>query len=149
MTLDELQNNYEYKLTTRVIKKDFPFILDLLPPPSDEELNRYPSIIFLKAIINPYILSSLYGFSVWSLVTKRLQRGETFPATYLSMFLKGGDNASNSYEEVKPVVDDIETTIYNIHSSRAIPSDLKLPNNITLDIGSWIAYPNTLPDNLK
>jgi hypothetical protein len=64
MTREELENNYEYKVTKKALMREFPFIKDVFVK-EDEEINKWSFGIFLDLIIDPFAFGHQYGFRVW------------------------------------------------------------------------------------
>jgi hypothetical protein len=135
MTKEELDNNYEYKITKRALMKEFPFIKDISPR-DDEDINRWKYSIYLEVVIDPYILGQIYGIPVWPYVTRSLQRGEPYWAPYLNTFFNNSDVIDRINKEMG-------NTILTIRKSKALPDELKLHKQ--LEIGTFITYPQYLP----
>ena len=135
MTKEELDNNYEYKITKRALMKEFPFIKDISPR-DDEDINRWKYSIYLEVVIDPYILGQMYGIPVWPYVTRSLQRGEPYWAPYLNTFFNNSDVIDRINKEMG-------NTILTIRKSKALPDELKLDKE--LEIGTFITYPQYLP----
>ena len=135
MTKEELENNYEYKITKRALMREFPFIKDIYAK-DDDDINKWKYSIYLELVIDPYILGQIYGIPVWNLVTRSLQRGEPYWAPYLGTFFTDRD--------VTDTIDkDMGDTILAIHKSKALPDELKLDRK--LEVGTFITYPQYLP----
>jgi hypothetical protein len=137
MTTDEFKNLYEFKLIKKSIMREFPFVKDIIV--KDEDINKWSYNSYVEFVIDPYILSNIYNIKVWDIATKSLKRGEPFLGTSLSLFFIGGDdsNVANNIHK------DMETLMDSIHKSPAIPQELKF--NKKIFIGSYIAYPDSLP----
>ena len=136
MTKEELENNYEYKVTKRALLKEFPFIKEVRTP-DDEEINKWKHSIYLDLVIDPFVLSQTYDIPVWYIIVRTLQRGEPYWSPYLNTFFK------DSREEVSQINRDMGTLINGIHKSTALPKELKLPKE--LEPGTFIVYPQSLP----
>lgn len=140
MTIDELKNNYEYKVTVRALKNEFPFIKEVgIKDPS--EIDKYETYIFLDLDIDPFVLSQMYNFTVNPIVMRYLKRGEPYWSPYLSSFTK------EDIESTWPIAKKIEELMEGIHQSPAIPRELKLYKQ--LGIGTYQADPSTLPDMMS
>jgi hypothetical protein len=135
MTKEELENNYEYKITKRALMKEFPFIKEISTK-SDDDINRWKYSIYLEVVIDPYILGQIYGIPVWPYVTRSLQRGEPYWAPYLNTFFNNSDVIDRINREMG-------NTILTIRKSKALPDELKL--NKELELGTFITYPQYLP----
>jgi uncharacterized protein YktA (UPF0223 family) len=141
MTREELENNYEYKVTKKALMREFPFIKDVFVK-EDEEINKWSFGIFLDLIIDPFAFGHQYGFRVWGPVINYLKRGESYMSPYLSLFI--GD--SNRIDLATPVNRAMEELMDGIHTSPAIPYDFKLDKKLML--GSYTALPSSVPSNM-
>ena len=136
MTKEELEDNYEYKVTKKALMREFPFIKDVVIPDDEEEINKWSFSIYVDIIIDPYILGHMYGITVWSIVTRALRRGEDYWSPYLNTFFRSG-------EVIGKINREMGTLMNGIHKSVAIPSELKLDKE--LEVGTFITYPKYLP----
>ena len=135
MTKEELENNYEYKITKRAMMREFPFIKDIYAK-DDEDINKWKYAIYLELVIDPYILGQIYGIPVWDIVTRSLKRGEDYWAPFLGTFFRDRDVTDT-------INRDLETLMNGIHKSKALPDELKLPKQ--LEVGTFMAHPKSLP----
>ncbi len=136
VTHDEVENSYEFKLVKRILKREFPWILDVIAP-SDEEINQY-NLIFPDIVIDPFILQKEKEWPIVSYLRYYLTGGISHhsPYTYQSSYLSTMYNVGR--EETQELQDDVENTMRSIAKSNAIPSDLKLGKGRTFAVGSWI-----------
>lgn len=134
MTYDELMNNYEYKVAKKLLLREYPWIKDVYA--KEDEVNNY-NIIFLELIIDPYELARKMGWTVVRWVTSYLKQGENYWSPYLSSFFDGNE----MYEKTIPLNDEINNALRNLHSSPALPKDLRLPDTRKFQTGSYIATP--------
>jgi hypothetical protein len=145
MTFNELKNNYEYKVTVRALKNEFPFIKEVdvkgYGGSPDDMINKYETYIFLDLDIDPFVFTQMYNLTIDPIVLRYLKRGEPYWSAYLSSFAKEGTNAT------WPIAKNIEELMEGIHKSPAIPKELKLDK--TLNVGAYYADPSTLPDNMS
>jgi hypothetical protein len=140
MTREELENNYEYKIAKKALLREFPFVVDVIFR-DDEDINKWKYNMYLQIVINPFVLSSAYGYPVWRWVINPLKRGEPYWATYLSMFVD-----TNHSDDMRKLQAKMEEVLEGIHNSPALPSELKLDKQLM--VGSFISYPDTLPPNI-
>ena len=138
MTKEELYNNYEFKVTARALKREFPFITNVYV--NEEEINKYNRMIFFQVDINPYLLSQQYGLPLSNYVDGQLRSGGDYWGPWLSFFLKGGVDAAG------PINRAIDLLVYSIHDSPAIPQELKLGKE--LGISGFHASHKTVPPDL-
>lgn len=138
MTVQELNDNYVFKVTKRALLREFPFIKDVYIK-DPEDINKYSSIIFFDVVVDPYVLSHMLGVKVDKLADRWLRKGDEYYSPYLASFVERGDEI----DEVKRA---IKALLSGISNSTAIPPELKLKKE--LDIGSYIAYPHFVPPSL-
>ena len=139
MTKEELYDNYEFNVTARALKREFPFITNVYVR-NDEEVNKYKRMIFFEVDINPYLLSQQYGLPLSNYVDGQLRSGGDYWGPWLSFFLKGGVDAAG------PINRAIDLLVYSIHDSPAIPQELKLGKE--LGISGFHASHKTVPPDL-
>ena len=140
MTREELENNYEYKVTKKALMREFPFVKDVLF--EDDDITKWKSNIYLDLIIDPFALAHQYGFRVWGPIINALKRGEDYMSPYLSLFIGDGDRV----ELASPINKAMEELMDGIRDSPAIPHELKLSKK--LNLGSFTATPSSLPSNM-
>ncbi len=140
-TQEELENNYEFKVTKRALLREFPFVKDVNFK-HNEDINRWNDSIYINLDIDPFVLSHMYGLPLWNTIVRYLKRGESYWSPYLSLFI-GGDNR---VEDVSPIVKAMEELVIGVHRSPAIPEELKLGKKIM--IGSFTAEPTTVPPDI-
>jgi hypothetical protein len=137
MTAQELNDNYEYKITKRALIKEFPFIKDVSV--KEEAINKWSRSIY----IDPFAFAQQYGFRVWGPIINYLKRGENYRSPYISIFIGNSDRV----ELASPVNKSMEELMYGIHKSPAIPHELKLGKELV--IGTFTATPSSLPSDLR
>lgn len=140
MTKEELENNYTYKVVSRVLKKQFPFITDISV--SDEDLSKYKRSIFLNISVNPFVLGQMFGVRVANYVIRELERGETYQSIYLSIMF-GGSARDEMYE----LQELIRKVIKNTTESSSIPHEMRVYDK-QFSIGDFIVPPSTLPPDI-
>ena len=122
MTKEELYDNYEFKVTARALKREFPFITNVYVR-NDEEVNKYKRMIFFEVDINPYLLSQQYGLPLSNYVDGQLRSGGDYWGPWLSFFLKGGVDAAG------PINRAIDLLVYSIHDSPPFHKNLSSVRN--------------------
>ena len=137
ITPEELENIYEYKVVKRLLKKEYPWIKDVIIK-VPEEINKW-NLIFLDVVIDPYELGRQKGWTVSPYLTRRIEEQGEYWTPYLSILY---DNVS--WDEARPLQDEINKTVESIHTSPALPIDLRLPGTRKFQIGTWVAYPTTI-----
>jgi hypothetical protein len=139
MTREQLENNYEYKITKKALMREFPFVKDVHVK-DDDDINKWNRTVYLDLIIDPFAFAHQYGFRVWGPIINALKRGEPYMSPYLSIFI---DRVGLAY----PVNKAMEELMDGIHKSPAIPHELKLGK--LLKIGTFAATPSSLPSNMS
>jgi hypothetical protein len=140
MTAQELNDNYEYKITKRALIKEFPFIKDVSV--KEEAINKWSGLIYIDLIIDPFVFAQQYGFRVWGPIINVLKRGENYRFPYISIFIGNSDRV----ELASPVNKAMEELTHGIHKSPAIPHELKLGKELV--IGTFTATPSSLPPDM-
>ena len=140
MTREEFENNYQFKVTKKALMREFPFILDVSA--TYESINQYVYTLFIDIVINPYILSNMFGVPIWDNVTNKLKRGEDYVTPYFGVLIGSPDYS----EQGVKITNLIQTFMDSIGNSPALPSDFKLGKK--LRIGSITSKPSSLPPDL-
>jgi len=134
MTPEELQNNYEYKVVRRALMREYPWIKNVTFNP--EELDQY-NLIFLNLIVDPVKMGETYGWEMTSWVKMAYSNGDRYSGNYPSLLF------NVSYEVGKDTVSaPINRMLEEIHSSPALPEDMRLPRGRTFQVGSYIVNPD-------
>jgi len=128
ITKDELYNNYEYKITKKIILNEFPWIKDMTFDGGN--INEY-NLIFVTLHMNPFELSDLTGWGVYKWALKDIEEGHTFSTSYLSSMM------NITYNEALPTTEKIDDTFKSVHKSAAIPPELRLPYDRRLSTGDF------------
>jgi hypothetical protein len=136
ITPEELYDNYEYKVTVKALKREFPFIKAVRV--NEDEINNY-GLIFLQIVIDPFLMAETYGYHVSNWVKNELRRGQTHSSIAPSAFF------DESYYVVATIEDMIEDLMRNIHNSNAIPDTMKLPRGRQLDYNQFVVDPSISP----
>jgi hypothetical protein len=115
MTEQEVMNSLEFKLTTKILKNEFPFIkgMDL-----DGDPNTYKNSIYVRIHLDPIEMSEYYDIPLrkWSSVRK-----SGWNTTYLKIFVE------SEYQDVlQGVSDEIDDLLMQATKSGAVPQDMKL-----------------------
>ena len=127
-TVDELNDNYEFKVVKRAIMKEFPWIKNVTV--TQDNLDKY-GVIFLDFEINLPELLQTYEWPPYLGAQNAWDNGKYFHAMYLSLF------GEVSYPEAREVADDIEHLFGAIHDSPALPIDLRLKKGRKFNVGDF------------
>jgi hypothetical protein len=139
MTYEELIDNYEFKVSKKMLMREYPWIKDVqYKNPND--INKY-NLIFIDLVVDPYELAEEYGWDVVWYINRRVRDGDFPNYAYLSILFDG----PKSTEGAKDLQNQIEKDLHSIHKSAAIPQELKLPDGRRLTIGGVYVDPNSKP----
>lgn len=140
-TKEEIEDNYEFKVVRRILKKEFPWIKDMKLSSKWED---YKSLFFLDIFIDGDALLS----SLDPTIVKDRRQWDWFTGSgvpYLSLIVpfKHKDIAKKANDLSYTV----KKTMNRVQESPSIPVDMKLPRE--LSISSWrIANDQPQADNL-
>jgi hypothetical protein len=141
LTYDEVLNSYEFKLTEKILKREFPWIekIDI----REDELTKY-KMLFLDIYIDPYELAEEKEWKIKWYQVRDIRRGESVKQAYISILY------DISHEEGKELTEEIEDILSQVKKSPAVPIDLKLPKDRNFAVGSFVTSPNTqIPSNAE
>ena len=136
MTYEQLIDNYEFKIAKKMLLREYPWIGDVVI--NEDEINKW-NLIFLDVVIDPYELGRQEGWTVTRYLRRRIEDDGEYWSPYLSTFFK-----DVTWDDARPLQDGINKSLESIHTSPALPSELRLPGNRKFNIGSWYAYPNSI-----
>lgn len=130
MKVEDFLDNYEYKVTKRLVKKEFPYVIDIIPT---ENFEDYNTLSFVFIVINPQKFMSMYSelnLKMWGYL-------DYLNDNFIPGYVYG--NSLNFFfyppkgqpePDFKPIENDIRDTIDSVHKSEAIPKDLRLKGEI-------------------
>ena len=130
MTPEELYDNYEYKVTKRMLLREFPWIKDVSV--RENEINKY-NVIFFDITYNPYELQKITGWPLMWYAPRMLKDEGGYLSPYISTIF------DVPVETTRGITNQLETLAKTIHGSPAIPKDMKLPGNRVFGIASYRA----------
>lgn len=128
LTYDEIVNSYEFKLTEKILKREYPWIKGISINESD--LDKY-ALLFLDITIDPYELAKENDWKILWYNVSKIRDNESFTSPYLSTIY------DVSYEEQKDISQEIESLMQDVKKSPAVPIDLKLPSDRKFVIGNY------------
>jgi hypothetical protein len=132
---EELYSNYEYKVTVKALKREFPFIKDVRI--DEESINRY-GLIFIELYIDPYEMAKTYNLTPSEYVISSVMKGEDYfngPVFIPTIYFKEG------LEQIKPITEAIDRLVDEVHDSKAIPSTMKMYQGRRLSVGGYVVIP--------
>ena len=147
VTPTEVENNYEFKLMKKVLRQEYPWVLDVLVP-KDEDINKY-NLIFLPIVIDPFILQKEVGLPIEAWI-KRYLTDERYKQTYrqyayVSSYISTMFNGDR--EITREIQDEVEKVMRSVGKSAAIPEDLKLRKGRAFSPGEYIIPEMDIPED--
>lgn len=127
-TVEELYDNYEFKVVRRAIMKEFPWIKNVTV--TQDNLDRYSSIFLDFEVDLPQLLQT-YDWLPYRGAQYAWDQGKYFHAMYLTLF------ADVEYETGREVSKQMESLFESIHKSPALPTDLRLKEGRRFAIGDF------------
>lgn len=127
ITVDELYDNYQFKVIKKALMREYPWITDIWV--KQDELDKY-NLIFLNIEIDPVMLGEERGWNLTPWVRKAYEDGRNYNGMYLSMFFDKVD-----YENTRDLQNELSVLANSVGKSPAFPKDLLLPGDRTFTIG--------------
>ena len=126
ITLQELEENYEYKIIKRILKKEFPWIKSVSM--KEKNLEKY-MVLFVKIEVDQDIFMETYEVHLRAYPKREVEEGNTYESPFLSLIFEFEDKSVASGIE-----EDVVTTMNSVKKSKAIPPELKLANERTWSV---------------
>ena len=120
----------------KMLIREYPWIKDVVI--REDEINKW-NLIFLDVTIDPYELGIQKDWTVEKYVGRSIKDVGEYWSPYLSTFYK-----DVMWEDARPLQDGINKQLESIHSSAALPTELRLPGTRKFQVGSWYAYPTSI-----
>jgi len=136
MTYEQLIDNYEFKIAKKMLLREYPWIKDVVI--REDEINKW-NLIFLDVTIDPYELGRQEDWTVARYLDRSIREVGEYWSPYLSTFYK-----DVMWEDARPLQDSINKSLESIHTSPALPEELRLPGTRKFQVGSWYAYPTSI-----
>lgn len=127
LTIDELYDNYQYKVIKKALMREYPWIKDVWV--KQEELDKY-NLIFLNIEIDPIMLGEERGWNLTPWVEEAFKTGKNYNGMYVSMFFQKVD-----YENTRDLQNELSVLANSVGKSPAFPKDLLLPGERNFTIG--------------
>jgi hypothetical protein len=132
---EELYSNYEYKVTVKALKREFPFIKDVRI--DEQQINKY-GLIFIELYIDPYEMAKTYNLTPSQYIMSSIMKGEDYfigPVFTPTIYFKEG------LLQINPITDAIDRLVKDVHNSNAIPSTMKMYQGRQLSVGGYNVIP--------
>ena len=142
-TREEIENNYEFKVMRRLLKKEFPFITDMS---LTHNWDDYKSLLFVDISLSPKTLMEYLNIPITPSSTKYLRFSST-SVPYLTMLFP---SQYNKGDVITDLGKNIQAIITRVHQSSSIPDEMRLPRDVSVssyDISSYDVSDNmTIPN---
>jgi hypothetical protein len=147
VTPTEVENNYEFKLMKKVLRQEYPWVLDVLVP-NDEEINKY-NLIFLPIVIDPFMLQKEVGLPIEAWIKRYLTderykymgKPYAYVSSYISTMFKGDRDIPRDLQERVDII------MKSVGRSPAIPDNLKLGRGRAFSSGEYIIPEMDIPED--
>ena len=147
VTPTEVENNYEFKLMKKVLRQEYPWVLDVLVP-NDEEINKY-NLIFLPIVIDPFMLQKEVGLPIEAWIKRYLTderykymgKPYAYVSSYISTMFKGDRDIPRDLQERVDII------MKSVGRSAAIPNNLKIGKGRQFSSGEYIIPEMDIPED--
>lgn len=133
MKVEDFLDNYEYKVTKRILKREYPYVINIIPT---ENFEQYETLSFVFVIINPHKFIETYKDLDLKIPGYLSHLSDNFLPDYIFGanlgFFFTYDKSHHSSPDFKSIQDDIEHTVESVRKSESIPKDLKLKAEIAV-----------------
>ena len=136
-TKEEIEDNYEFKVMKRLLKKEFPFIMDMS---LTHNWDDYKSLLFVDISISPKSLMEYLNIPITPSSTKYLRFSSSVP--YLTMLFPSQYNKGDVLTDLGKK---ISTMITRVRQSPSIPDEMRLPRDVSVssyDVSDNMTIPN-------
>ena len=130
-TPEKIYNVYAFKLIKRSLMKEFPWIKDVFV--RQEDLDLYTTI-FLNFEFDPTEFSKAYGHETKAWIQELIDAGYYLDYSYPNLI------NDMSYEDWRPVRDNLRSVIKDVSENPALPYEFKfreIGNNRNIELGTW------------
>ena len=134
MTADEIRDNYEFKVVRKALMREFPFVKDVLV--DDEHLSKYQYIIPVNLLIDPFVIAQQYNVGIKPSYLRMIKNDDKFVSALLDIMFDDRD-------KVKDIDMQMDKLSREVHNSRALPNEYKLPRPITMSL--YLVDQNSIP----
>ena len=118
---DHILSNGEFKIIRKILKREFPYIKDVVP---SSVLDDYNTVTFLDIILDTPTFENTLGVQMSNIIKNmykdELERGE-YNTSYLPSVYRRDDK-----EALVDFNDNVRDTLKRINKSSVVPSEMKL-----------------------
>lgn len=137
-TKEEIEDNYEFKVMKRLIKKEYPFIMDMA---LTENWDSYSSLFFVDLTLSAPLLMEYLNIPDTPRATRYLRAFKT-STPYLTMLFPSEYNEGDRIHDLSK---NIQLLMRKIHESPSMPDDMRLPRPVNVS-GYFITDIPTIPN---
>jgi len=127
-TREEIEDNYEFKVIKRLLKKEFPFITDIK---LTDNWADYRSLLFVDLSLSPTLLIQQLDIPDTPSTRKYLNIFTSFSPYLSTLFPSKYDRD----ERITNLGKKVQATVTKVQQSPSIPYDMKLPKPVS--ISGW------------
>jgi hypothetical protein len=131
---DEVRNSYEFKVVRKALMREFPFVKDVLV--DDENLSKYKYILPVNLVIDPFVIAQQYNVGIKPSYLRMIKNDDKFVSAILDIMFDDRD-------KVKDIDMQMDKLSREVHNSRALPNEYKLPRPITMSL--YLVDQNSIP----
>lgn len=153
VTKHEVENGMEFKLIKRILKSEYDWVIDVITPNDyNDYINKY-YIIFLKVVIDPFILQREVGIPLERFIIRNLKTGgakwpgRRFYHPYIYFTPHIHDIFTSHKDEMSKLDNDVVRTIEGVRPSPAIPDELKNNKNRNFSLGGYLIPQMDIPSH--
>lgn len=137
LTLEQLYNNYQFKLIKRTLMREYPWVVDVRA--TEEDLIKYKSIVFVNIVFDGPRFEKDTGLKLASWAYEPWASNNVL---YLSTFIK-----NDQEREAKDLQREMQNLVTTIAHSTVIPNELRLPKTSTgyptsVELNEWTIVNN-------
>lgn len=130
------EHDLTFKLIRKIIKKDFAWVMDVIPHAGNEDEFKY--VTFIHLVIDPYKFEEETGFKLQPWTKKDIENNRRAESPFLGILFDG------TSKEILAIEGEVQDEIDSIAKSAAIPKEMKL--NKSVKISTYI-IPENIPQS--
>ena len=127
-TREEIEDNYEFKVIKRLLKKEYPFITDVK---LTDNWSDYKSLLFVDLTLSPSPLLQYLDIPDTPEATRYFHAFTSYSPYLNTLFSSKYDRD----ERISSLGKKVQATVTKVQQSPSIPYDMKLPRPVS--ISGW------------
>ena len=133
ITKEELLQNYEWKTMKRVLKREFPWLVDI--DVNSENLQNYISVL-IELVIDPFVFSDTFNVGIKKSILVDLMNKEEVKEYYLPMIFDVSDRFETE------LYDRILNLLKMVRDSKSLPDELIFSQSRPINLDTIIIKPS-------